>query len=892
MKDFKALYKQCHEKSKAIEIIFNVELSKDFANGSKNAFEKKEDFSPKKSKAIEIVKITKKSERGKTKLRDLCQYLFNLCQFLMPLKTLQSNKKKLVSVKSNVSRMQKCLSKLDSNTFIEEVKQKELKTQLLAESENFSFSEYYYQNYDLYKKKLSSVEAAKNNYLNLLLDKTSEAKEICMNMCIFYMVQLRPDNWTPKKQKSIFKLLKCFVNTFFFVTNPMQENIFKLAQNPEIKKILDNLWEKLRLQINYVKSKTTLNKIFKESFEHVIVLLKIHQFLCEDNNRKFKDFFRVEEIPHLKHNRLIGLTKMFSLICDSNSWHENYDAGRLDVFQNPNKPYLFPIGITMLECMSELLTGPCVENQKQIYKSNYDKISGILQRYSKNIDSNFYKMKEAMIETICTCIEGVDEEIVMFQSTNIEICAINTVIINSLKQLYCEKKPGKMKTPAEFIHDYSISMSDYQGILDLFESDPEFADHPLMNMSIKLFFYIRILSQKITKYDLFCKDRIKAMDDYAKYKKITIKSLEEEDLVCFQFLMHATCKVEVCANKNIFYFYFKKSATSSYLTDETKIKFIDEEADRETSDSKLVSLINQVKYFEKEIEMNSEKFRNKKTLFKYFNNTTFKYLELITLAIAFLINITLLQDYVTTGKPYIYQGSYFEFIMFLSIIECIISLFSIVIWTVLKYDVSYQINLLKYFDEYYSDSDEEPQLSIFEKLDLKLYSGFFRQDRVGSFFIHMVFSILGLYVSNGFFGLELLTIINLSRTLQYVIKSVTAHSGQLLWTLFFGFITMYAYSIFSFVYFYEDFGGEQGICNSLSHCFISVLSLAFTNGTGIGGLMELEEYVSGNQVKFYGQMFLSMTFFIFVNVIMMNIIFGVIVDTFGELRNQLEASSK
>lgn len=809
----------------------------------------------------------------------------------MPLNMLQNNKKKLVSNKSNLKRMEKCKVTLDNNSFIEEVRKMELETQQLSEMEHFSFSEYYYQSYDLYKKKLSSVEAIDNNFLNILLENTTEAKEICENLCIFYMKQLRLENWTPKKQKSIFKLMKCFINTFFFVTGPMQENIYNIVKNPEIKIIINNLWEKLRIIMNYVKCKTTLNKIFKESFEHVIILLKVHQFLCEDNNRKFKDFFRIEEIPHLKHNRLTGLVEMFSKICDSNNWHDNYDTGRLDSFPNSNKSYLFPLGIANLECLSELLTGPCLENQKQIFKFNYDKINGILHRYCKNIDSLFYKMKEVLVEMLFTTAEGVDEEIIMFQSTNIEITTINTVIINSLKQLFYEKKAGGKKLNYDFINEYTLGMANYQEMLDLFEINEDFSDHPLMNLSIKLYFYIRLLSEKITKYDLYCKDRQKAMSYYSKSKKIEIKALEEEDLVCFQFLNNVTSKVEVIAANSLFLFYFKKAATSSYLTEESKIRFVEEDADRETSDSKLISMIAQVKYFEKEIELNSNKTPLKKRLDKYFDNDTFKYLELITLFIAFLINYIILQDYTVKGKPYIYEGDYFRFIMVLSIIECLVSLASVIIWTYLKYEVCYQINYMKYIDQNYSNPDDI-DLSFFQKMDLRLFTGFFGQDRVGIFFIHMIFSIMGLKVSNGFFGLELLTIINLSRTLQYVIKSVTAHSSQLLWTLFFGCITMYAYSIFAFVYLFEDFGDENGICESLAHCLISVVTIAFTNGSGIIDMMQLEPYVSDNWWKFYGQMFLSLSFFIIVNIIMMNIIFGVIVDTFGELRDKMEVSSK
>jgi hypothetical protein len=163
---------------------------------------------------------------------------------------------------------------------------------------------------------------------------------------------------------------------------------------------------------------------------------------------------------------------------------------------------------------------------------------------------------------------------------------------------------------------------------------------------------------------------------------------------------------------------------------------------------------------------------------------------------------------------------------------------------------------------------------------------------VNSYFFHIIFIILALTTSTSFFGFDLLTIILLSQTLKYVIQAVTEHFGQLIWTLFLGYLIMYVYAIFCFEYFFSNFTGDKQFCNSLGHCFTQIISIGFTNGQGIADMMENEEYSIENLKKFYGRLILVITFFIIVNTVLMNIIFGVIVDTFGELRDKMQAFCK
>ena len=60
-------------------------------------------------------------------------------------------------------------------------------------------------------------------------------------------------------------------------------------------------------------------------------------------------------------------------------------------------------------------------------------------------------------------------------------------------------------------------------------------------------------------------------------------------------------------------------------------------------------------------------------------------------------------------------------------------------------------------------------------------------------------------------------------------------------------------------------------------------------GGGIGDSIENPTHGSSSYWNFW---IFSLSFFIIVNVLIINIIFGIIIDTFGELRDEREANEK
>ena len=75
-------------------------------------------------------------------------------------------------------------------------------------------------------------------------------------------------------------------------------------------------------------------------------------------------------------------------------------------------------------------------------------------------------------------------------------------------------------------------------------------------------------------------------------------------------------------------------------------------------------------------------------------------------------------------------------------------------------------------------------------------------------------------------------------------------------------------------------------CFRLVDCFIDLFNQGFRQGGGIGDIMD---FLSHSDKDYWGTFLYQMLFFFIINVIFLNIIFGVIIDTFAELREESKA---
>ena len=125
-----------------------------------------------------------------------------------------------------------------------------------------------------------------------------------------------------------------------------------------------------------------------------------------------------------------------------------------------------------------------------------------------------------------------------------------------------------------------------------------------------------------------------------------------------------------------------------------------------------------------------------------------------------------------------------------------------------------------------------------------------------------------------------------SSVIRHVFKAVTKNGKSLLLTMLLGIILMYLFSVVGFVLFRDMFEHEgESHCSTMFRCFVFTVTNGLRAGGGIGELIKAPPWGSDLHAV---RVVYDMTFFIFVTVIFMNIVFGIIVDTFGELRQRRE----
>ncbi|XP_051233720.1 ryanodine receptor 2 [Dicentrarchus labrax] len=154
---------------------------------------------------------------------------------------------------------------------------------------------------------------------------------------------------------------------------------------------------------------------------------------------------------------------------------------------------------------------------------------------------------------------------------------------------------------------------------------------------------------------------------------------------------------------------------------------------------------------------------------------------------------------------------------------------------------------------------------------------------------YMAMSVLGHY-NNFFFAAHLLDIAMGFKTLRTILSSVTHNGKQLVLTVGLLAVVVYLYTVVAFNFFRkfynksDDKDTEDMKCNDMLTCYMFHMYVGVRAGGGIG-----DEIVdpAGDEFEVERIVF-DITFFFFVIVILLAIIQGLIIDAFGELRDQQE----
>ena len=121
--------------------------------------------------------------------------------------------------------------------------------------------------------------------------------------------------------------------------------------------------------------------------------------------------------------------------------------------------------------------------------------------------------------------------------------------------------------------------------------------------------------------------------------------------------------------------------------------------------------------------------------------------------------------------------------------------------------------------------------------------------------------------------------------LRTVLQAITQNKVQLLYTGIFGLIVLFCMTIICFVHYRDSFvlTDNDMTCDGMLECYLSVVNQGLRAGGGLGDVLGAPEKEGWG---FWTRMAFDFLFFIAISVILLQIIFGIILDAFGDMRDK------
>ena len=380
--------------------------------------------------------------------------------------------------------------------------------------------------------------------------------------------------------------------------------------------------------------------------------------------------------------------------------------------------------------------------------------------------------------------------------------------------------------------------------------------------------------------------------------------------------------------------FFIKPYLAFHLSEQTKTYFL-YNVDRTSATSKYRDLVAYTDYFIFEMMYNM-KYINKSPLLKRLSKIRFFFLKVLNYLLILAENCLLMyhyyrdysldfDEYVAVDKSIRYKR--FTDIIIIIGVKLILILFASFVWFHCKYIITYQRNIMikndknfifrligepnqniinptmvKYFREKGNLSETmsliNKDIGLFTKLKRGIIDSIILNIDINIFVFSFILDILFLITGHPLFlSIETLFLYCIFPSLLNIFKSFTEKFESLCACLLFSYLIIYVYNYIAIFYMRDVFDlGEvmiydseiyenEPFCHSSIQCFLVLISYGTRAGGGIGDVLPIISYK--NDVKMFISRFIyDMTFFITIIMIMGNVTFGLIVDTFGALRDE------
>ncbi|KAL3669646.1 hypothetical protein V7S43_005030 [Phytophthora oleae] len=155
-------------------------------------------------------------------------------------------------------------------------------------------------------------------------------------------------------------------------------------------------------------------------------------------------------------------------------------------------------------------------------------------------------------------------------------------------------------------------------------------------------------------------------------------------------------------------------------------------------------------------------------------------------------------------------------------------------------------------------------------------------------------SVLGAYVNKLYFAFLLLDVVDRYKELNNVLRSISRPAKALGVTTLLYLIVVYVFAVVGFFFFREDYTPKDDLssaqiegrapytCQRLFQCFLVSLDQGLKSDGGLGSY--LRQLPLGASAHSYGRLAFDVSYNILLVVLLLNLVFGVIIDTFASLR--------
>ena len=498
----------------------------------------------------------------------------------------------------------------------------------------------------------------------------------------------------------------------------------------------------------------------------------------------------------------------------------------------------------------------------------------------------------------------------------------NKKSVEKLIELYKKGKISKFPlfSLSQRYYELIFILKNYYGFNEFNDILPDFDGLPINSKRIiDQFFENNMNSVLIDKIIIADEslDENQKMSIFAEYSN----SME----IIFIFWRKIFNDIEICVEDKNQIIYYLLKPESLFLSNDEKI-YYEDNIDRSSRDSKLISFYENIDSFIFEIIFNCNKKR-----FNLANVFYYSGLELINILFFVIHNIILIVHYYKSWKKEysIYNEIENDKSSLLLLILAAVHIFYIIIiilnWFINRFKIEYFYALNKYTNEKLQSKNIfslKEKARLFQNLNnnfsksYKRFNNFFFRKinkmtkiyilifdtillnfKVFPYIFSLICLILYFFLSQIFLVIPLILIANLVPTLSAIFKGLFYNLKYLVFLYSYTLIVLYIFSWIGFLFLPHLFRFEvvdknnevvtenqetieENVCSSSIQCILYFLNF----GMSSGGAIDLNLISFKNNYGHYlRQFFFSMFFFLFINMIFSNIFLALITDAFSEM---------